>query len=320
MYGIEELKSKLEVTESEVSCPVRDCRREVDRQQKVFRRENRFFCDDHRIYISPSTFEYEKEEENILWDFALLQGHMASKRESRIARDNSEDAVTWNVFRFLERQDLLLPYLAGLTGTKLQDARAVYWSHDLETSEPWKPLWEARQVFEGDPSKGSEPDLIVLTDQTLFFIESKLTASNDTRPSRTNNPKQYVSGGDGWWNHAFVPGSDYGQIAEGARKYELMRFWLLGTWMAKRLGRDFLLINLVRESSEKDIEDRFRKWLPAKKAERFKRASWEGICNFVRAKAGEAAEKDQVIRYFGTKTIGYRHVGGYWQIRKAFSI
>jgi hypothetical protein len=72
--------------------------------------------------------------------------------------------------------------------------------------------------------------------------------------------------------------------------------------------------------SEKDIETRFRKWLPVETAQQFKRTSWEGICQFIRAKDGEGSEKDKIIRYFGTKTIGYQHLGEDWQIRKAFSI
>jgi hypothetical protein len=55
-------------------------------------------------------------------------------------------------------------------------------------------------------------------------------------------------------------------------------------------------------------------------AKRFKRVSWEDIYRFIRANAREGPEKDEVIRYFKTKTVGYQHVGEDWQIRKAFSI
>jgi len=41
MYGIEDLKAKLEVTESKVACPFRDCLRQVDRQRKAFQCESR---------------------------------------------------------------------------------------------------------------------------------------------------------------------------------------------------------------------------------------------------------------------------------------
>ena len=62
-----------------------------------------FKCPKHNIYISPTTFEYQSELDNLLWkdeaDLDLLDRTKGVKRESRIARDRSEDAVTWNVFR-----------------------------------------------------------------------------------------------------------------------------------------------------------------------------------------------------------------------------
>jgi hypothetical protein len=320
MYGLNELRENLIVTESTVQCPVRDCLTVVDRQRRVFRREESFFCGDHQIYISPSTFEHENESANILWDYGFLEEHMGSKRESRIARDNSEDAVTWNVFRYLERQGLLSSFLSEFSGMQLKGAQSFYWSHDLKAGKPWEPLWEARKVFEGNPYRGSEPDLIVLADKILFFIEAKVTASNKTKPSRSNHPKQYVSGANGWWNHAFVPSADYIQIAEKEQKYELMRFWLLGTWMAKQLERDFMLINLVREMAEVDIESRFRKWLPGGMADNFRRLSWERISRFIASNSKPGSEKRQSISYFENKTVGYRKAGDAWKIQKAFSI
>lgn len=320
MYGLKELREELIVTESTVKCPVRDCETVVARQRRVFLREERFFCGKHGIYISPSTFEYESESENILWDYGRLNKHMGSKRESRIARDNSEDAVTWNVFRYLEGQNLLTAFLSDFSGTQLKEAQSFYWSHDLKAGKPWEPLWVARKTFEGNPYRGSEPDLIVLTDKILFFIEAKVTASNETHPSRSNHPKQYVSGADGWWNYAFIPEADYTQIAEKEQKYELMRFWLLGTWIAKQVNRDFILINLVREMSEKDIESKFRKWLPRETAENFQRLSWESIYRFICSQEKHGVEKERIMRYFREKAVGYKNKRGVWQIQKAFSL
>ena len=39
----------------------------------------------------------------------------AVKRESRMARDNGEDAITWNVFRFLEKNRLVENWLKDIT-------------------------------------------------------------------------------------------------------------------------------------------------------------------------------------------------------------
>jgi len=58
MFGIKELKGSIKITKTTVECPVKGCSEKVERQRKVFKRENRFKCLKHNIYISPSTFEY----------------------------------------------------------------------------------------------------------------------------------------------------------------------------------------------------------------------------------------------------------------------
>lgn len=324
MYDLSNLKPVLTITDSEVSCPVVGCQNSVIRQRKSFTRKPEFHCDEHHIFISPSTFEYDFPETNILWDDECLKEHMVSKRESRIARDNSEDAVTWNVFKYLENNNLLLPYLSTLAGKSLSKAKTIFWSHDLATRKPWECLWKARETFERNPFKGSEPDLIVLTDGVLFFIEAKLNAKNNTVPSSPESKAKYVNGGNsdinsnGWWKTAFVQDADYDQIAVTEKKYELMRFWLLGTWMAEQLNVEFRLINLLRDTDEEeaDIESRFGKFLPASTKGNFMRQSWEDICRFIQSDAQDSADKDIILRYFREKSIGYRN----GQIQKAFAV
>lgn len=94
MYGLSDLKPEIRVEGEEVSCPVEGCEKTVDRQRGTFRRNKAFRCPVHKIYISPTTFDYETEPENLLWteteDLALLNEIKRSKRKSRISRDNSE--------------------------------------------------------------------------------------------------------------------------------------------------------------------------------------------------------------------------------------
>ena len=77
MLGIQDLKPKITITPTNVECPVKGCCRSVERQRRSFRREERFQCPDHKIYISPSTFEYASEADNLLWqnkaDLDLLE-------------------------------------------------------------------------------------------------------------------------------------------------------------------------------------------------------------------------------------------------------
>ncbi len=321
MLGWRDLREQIALDKLGFICPVAGCGTQLpERQRGHFVFNPRFCCPEHQIVFSPSTFQYEEPERNFLWgDYYSDLMNLTSKREShRLGRDNSEDAVTWNVFRFLERERLLIPYLTDLAGMPLTQAKAVFWSHDRETNRPWQPLWDARRKFEADPSKGSEPDLIVLTDRCLFIIEAKLMAKNKTKPSSPVSQKKYEEGGDGWWmkGKVFCPGAGYVQIAEQEQKYELMRFWLLGTWMAG--NSDFRLVNLLRENDEdeKDIEVRFGKYLADNPKRQFQRTTWEGIYRFIRDKAPQSDEKERILRYFKEKTVGYK--GGILQ--RAFAV
>lgn len=215
MLGIKELKEKIEITTTTVECPVKGCKRVVERQRRVFRKEDRFRCLKHNIFISPSTFEYFDVLDNFLWkeksDIELFKKIKKVKRESRIARDNSEDAVSWNVFRFLERNNLIESFLSLITGLYLKPSEVIYWSYGQKEDKVFPLLNEARREFGEVIRRGSEPDIIVKTNKALFFIEAKLTADNKTSPSNKKSSKKYESGGHNWFFKVFK--SDYKTIA-----------------------------------------------------------------------------------------------------------
>lgn len=317
MLGMDELKEKIEITQTTVKCPVKDCHVVVERQRQHFKKENRFKCPTHNIYISPSTFEYQDYKDNLLWkdpeDIKLLGSILKEKRESRMARDNSEDAVTWNVFRFLEKNKLLEGLLTSITGTPQEQAEIIYWSYSQREGGGWSVLKKAREEFGEEEARGSEPDIIIQTDKALFFIEAKLTAGNNTTPSDKNNPKRYQTGGNNWFEKAFT--SDYKTIAITEKKYELMRFWLLGTWIAEKARKEFYLINLVPEEREKDIEVAFKKHIKGNGKWKFLRLTWESIYTHI-SKLNPTSGREMMTRFFKDKTIGYRNR----TLQKAFPI
>jgi hypothetical protein len=236
MYGLSDLKNSITVNEATVECPVNGCKQFVPRQRKVFKRSEEFKCPEHGIFISPSTFEYQNKLDNLLWksqqDQDLLFNKIFSvKRETeRIARDNSEDAVTWNVFRYLEKQKMLFGFLSSLTDASVGNCEVIYWSysHSQASSGCWSPLQQVREEFELNPTKGSEPDLIIKSNNALFLIEVKLNASNNTVPS-SKDPAikvNYENGGQGWYNQVFQ--SQFDEIAVIDRKYECLDFGCRG--------------------------------------------------------------------------------------------
>jgi hypothetical protein len=321
MFGASDLKGSIEVTEISVECPVRDCKTIVPRQRGEFQCSKDFFCLKHGIYISPSTFEYYTYTDNLLWkdetDLDLLQKVALVKRESRIARDNSEDALTWNVFRFLEKEKLLSNYLSKLSNIEERNLEVIYWSYSQSELTAWSKLVQARREFERNPAKGSEPDIIIKSDKTLFVIEAKFNAGNNTVLG-SKDPlvkEKYVNGGFGWYQNVFK--SDFEALAVNYKKYELLRFWLLGSWMAQHQDLNFILINLVPSEREKDIETQFKKHILEDTNRTFLRSTWEGIYSFIQESAIEKAGKKLVLEYFRNKTMGYNPEG---KRRRAFSI
>jgi len=312
MYGINDLKQHITITDGHVECPVKECAERVERQRHHFRREEKFKCPVHNIYISPSTFEYETEFDNLLWtddsDKDRFRRIKQVKRESRIARENSEDAVTWNVFRYLERNDLLSGYLTSLTGEQQGSAELILWSYSPRQDGSFDLLDRARKEFGELPNRGSEPDIIVLTDKALFFIEAKVLATNDTSGDgdtlqrHLTEPKRYVSGGGNWYNN--VSTSDHATVIVH-QKYELMRFWLLGTWMAERLNMPFFLINLVMQEREINIEREFGRHIEQNDMRVFKRIYWENIYDYVIMSGISNKEADTFKEYFKNKALGY---------------
>jgi len=147
-----------------------------------------------------------------------------------MARDNSKDAVSWNVFRFLERNNLIEDFLSSFTGLYHKSSEVIYWAYSQKENEVLPELNKARREFGEVIRKGSELDIIIKTNNVLFFIEAKLIAGNEMIPSNISSSKKYESGGQNWFSKAFK--SDYKTIAVIEKKYELLRFWLLCTWMA----------------------------------------------------------------------------------------
>ncbi len=318
MYGLKELKKSINIEKESVECPVKDCSVIVERQRNSFKREQKYQCPNHKLFISPTTFEYETEQENLLWydsaDKYLNDEIKKVKRESRIARDNSEDALTWNVMRFLDRQGLLADFLSQLSTKKITESELILWSYSLKEKSDWRLLNQARIEFGETIARGSEPDIIIRTNKVLYFIEAKLTAKNETTPSELQKRKKYETGGNNLFQQIFK--SDYETVAEKEKSYELMRFWLLGSWMAKQLKVDFEFFSLVMQSRELEIEATFGKHIIETTERKFSRLTWEQIYAFIKL-LPDNKEKHIMTEYFENKTIGYNSKG---TIIKAFYV
>lgn len=305
MYTIDDLKPQVHVTDDAVECPVAGCARTVARQRKRFVASPEYLCPEHGIFISPSTFEYAESRRNFPLiddsDWDLLHTRIAAdKREThRLARERSEDAVTYNAFRSIERAGRLPEFLTDMLDREQQSVELVYWSYCLSDGGTLPLLDVARATFGERPRRGSEPDLIAITPTDLVFIEVKLTSSNETTPSRVEALQGYATGADRWYEEVFA--SDPYTVAVDMKKYELMRFWLLGSWMARRMGVRFSLVSLTREIQDMDLDERVAPLLRQSDEREFFRWPWESVAGF----AARDASTKRVSEYLWSKSVGY---------------
>lgn len=192
----------------------------------------------------------------------------------------------------------------------------VLWSYSVTEKAQWSLLNAARRTFGETVRHGSEPDVAVLTSRALVFVESKLDATNDTSgdaatlAKRLDNPKLYVEGGDRWFAKVFR--SNYRTMLT-AQRYELMRFWLLGSWMARQLNRHFILCLVMRQQAGLDIPADFQVHVKPDATRRVTRCNWEDIFRFVL----RLSPSDVFLDYFRNKSLGYDAEG---VLQKAFDI
>ena len=335
MFGLEELKKKIEIEEDTIICPIIGCENQVKKMTKGVLKSldaylekgesnrekfDKYLCKEHKIYITPTTFIYEDLRDNLLWydvDKDFLDKIIATKRiKAQLHHDKSEDAVSWNVFRFLERTKLLSGFLEGLHNSPVKSPEVIYWSYSQSQQKVWNELEKTRAEFGESPQRSSEPDLVVKSDDVLFFIEAKLTTQNKidfnknyTAEDRAERVRRY-SKGDYFLNQPVKNIIDAGY-------YQLMRFWLIGALIADNKNLNFYLLNLVRKNEEKDIESEFGKYIKQNEKRKFMRVTWEDIYKYISNTGPLGEDKDKMLGYFRNKTIGYNRNGN---LQKAFSI
>jgi hypothetical protein len=315
------LRQERIITEENVPCPVIGCdfvapRMTADGLNLNSSKDklSSYLCPKHRIYISPSTFEYEEPTTSLLWpedkETALKLSKAGKRTWNRMGRERDEDSLVWNVFRFLERQGLLNKLFEDNIGNK--DTlfpwgpieKVVYWSVDMEKMAEWEDLQKARNAIGESCSHGSEPDIIVVFKNVIVLIEAKLDS-----PSITSAPSQipaYYNDKKGIFKKSLehVVGSD-------GIGYELMRFFLLGEALREQLGKVALVVvSITQDNLDNDLVKRVNDSVYLDSRRLYYRLTWNQLYSLIeKIDNSNSVDERILLRYLKGKTLGYSETG-----------
>jgi hypothetical protein len=228
------------------ACPVRRC---VEASP----------CPTHHISVHSTrggfTYVYDESRRNLLWadadDQARLDAILRGKRESRIGHEHSEDAVTWNVFRFFERHASFSPAIRTICPCPDSEPLAVFWT--THNGCLWDSCRLCSDQIPEKPTARSESDLIFLWEHKLLVVvEAKFRSPNrsDSNPQKRKvelrKSRPYITHASRCLNQKGAPKA----VCDGW--YKLLRNWVLGMELKDTLGcEEFALVNLLRKSRER---------------------------------------------------------------------
>jgi hypothetical protein len=294
-------------------------------------------CSEHGVRIHRNTFVYyngddrESRRQSRLRNFlpSLRQFGNASglldnkhKAEShRLGAENSEDALTFNIFASFCRGGYLPRVYDWLTGetTTSDQIKLFLWGLEIDLDRnlliPWQPLLDVRGVLEkGIHRFLTEPDIVLLGPTHLVCIEAKFTSGNplciDGVDREHEKPKsraaligRYIEKNT-VWNPAVLSKLDVGEKVHS----QLLRMIVFASTITQRIdqGLNWMVVNLVSRTQWEtrglcagyDFKDPSLA-IPAKVSKHFKFCYWEQL--FADVFAG-IPQLQEVQTYFQKKT------------------
>jgi hypothetical protein len=277
-----------------VQCYLRGCRHLLRVPGRGIRGD---VCPDHGIRCHGSqeaaTYTYADYRRNLIvgarqFSQRVYQ-HPFKYETHRFGFENSEDALTWNVWRSLYEARMIGPLVEKLTGeTSPIEPRLYLWGLEMTNDcfEPWNLLIQARERFESRlpvERPKTEPDIAIhLPGRYLILIEAKFTSPNTTynRGKRKDASSLTLDELVGIYQDPRLGILDFRRgEAAGRIHYQLWRNTVFAEWMGVNdhpATRSYHL-NLVRDGYELESTTEFGELVNPAYRSRFKRFTWEDI-------------------------------------------
>ncbi len=335
-FGLSNLTDQKANKPRPISCPIKGCNNELEIHGKYS------VCSAHGLELHNNTFVYYNGDDvedktkarlrNIL-PFAkgFFEKHILDnklKAEShRLGNENSEDALTWNIFAGFLHYNKMHTIYNKITGenASTDKLRLFLWGIEINFDAPkvefWQPLLRVRNELEKDiKCFHTEPDIMILGPKYLVAIEAKFTSGNTVAIDKeTSTDGEKPKSREGLINRYIVNNTIWKQPVIGPEDIgekvhsQLLRMLVFTSTMAQLEKKDWIVANLVsktqwcqkkkHKAKEYDFNDPTSS-IPATVRSNFKFISWED--NIYKEIIKEDSELTELSKYMREKTANLK--------------
>lgn len=185
-YGVSDIKS---VQKLDHCCPIIGCDTVIAAYPSLKNPHNNEsnFCAKHGIYCRKNTYIYKEKTDNLITSINSFKDIFEKKDNAkydvdRIGYENSEDALSWNVFVTLQKAGELKAIATLISGKPCEEEpELILWGYSLSNGSTIEELKCFKKKFESSISVQTEPDIILKTTNEVFLIEAKFCSPNSRK-------------------------------------------------------------------------------------------------------------------------------------------
>lgn len=181
------------IRDNQIICCIEGCKHWLKQRHSKAPKD---FCPDHQISLSPATYVHRQATQNLIVQPQLFD--QIKKTESRLTNENSEDALSWNVFVGMWALSGLGQTFTQITKQKAQSEPELYlWGNRIRPDKcfRWPNLIKAQKELEPGKGTKTEPDIMLrVPGEALVAIEAKFRSPNsryDKKVGRRGSVSQY---------------------------------------------------------------------------------------------------------------------------------
>jgi len=233
-----------------------------------------------------------------------VAGRWGNPEAARFGNENSEGALTWNVFRSLQESHRLAVVIRALTGFEpTAEPDLFYWGRHItsDAATSWEELATTLDGFDPGATQHTEPDVSLhVPGFGWVVIEASFGPSSDAfdDPARVEEFLELYA--------AACPGLFDEERIRTTRLRDVPPLLLRTLAIAHSLranGERAVVIALVREIDTADVERRVDRCLAGTAEVEFRRVTWESL---YRALDPADPALEVLRRYLERKSFGLR--------------